>query len=66
MYIKKIKKGNSIYAQLVHSYRENGKVKKDVLVYFGKVEENQIPYLQAAYADEKPTLVYKDGSTFKG
>jgi len=66
MYVKKIKKGNHTYAQLVQSRREGKKVVKDIILYFGRVEPNQIPYLEAAYADEKPTLLYKDGSTFKG
>lgn len=41
-FIRKIKKGNSIYLAKVESYRENGKVKQRVLEYVGK-EENGIP-----------------------
>jgi transposase len=37
-FIRKIKKGNSIYLAKVESYREDGKVKQRVLEYVGKQE----------------------------
>lgn len=40
-FIRKIKKGNSIYLAKVESYREDGKVKQRVLEYVGK-EENGV------------------------
>jgi len=66
MYVRTIKKNNKYYAQLVESYREKGKVKQRIILYFGEVSESMVPYLKAAYSKEKPTLVYKDGSVFKG
>ena len=41
-FIRKIKKGGSIYLAKVESYREDGKVRQRVLEYVGK-EENGIP-----------------------
>jgi hypothetical protein len=41
-FIRKIKKGNSVYLAKVESYREEGRVKQRVLEYIGK-EENGIP-----------------------
>lgn len=41
-FIRKIKKGNSIYLAKVESYREDGKVKQRVIEYVGK-EENGVP-----------------------
>ena len=41
-------------------------VNQKTIVYLGKVEENQIPYLKAAYASDKPKLVYKDGTVYEG
>lgn len=41
-FIRKIKKGNSIYLAKVESYREDGKVKQRVIEYVGK-EENGLP-----------------------
>ena len=40
-FIRKIKKGDSIYLAKVESYREDGKVKQRLLEYVGK-EENGI------------------------
>lgn len=40
-FIRKIKKGDSVYLAKVESYRENGKVKQRVIEYVGK-EENGI------------------------
>lgn len=41
-FIRKIKKGNSIYLARVESYRKDGKVKQRVIEYIGK-EENGVP-----------------------
>ena len=40
-FIRKIKKGDSIYLAKVESYREDGKVKQRVLEYVGKLEDGQ-------------------------
>lgn len=65
MFIKILTKtyGNNkkhYYASLVENRRENGKVIQYVKAYLGPVMEDQIPYLKAAYAKNKPRLVYDD------
>lgn len=52
------------YAALVRNDRVKGKVVQTVVAYLGTVEEDQIPYLKAAYAKDKPKLVYKDGTEY--
>lgn len=67
MFVKILKKrqkdGIKHYASLVENTRIDGKVVQTVLLYFGQVTENQIPFLKAAYAKKKPKLVYDDGET---
>ncbi len=48
------------YASLVENNRVNGRVVQTVLLNFGPVTEEQIPYLKAAYAKKKPRLVYEE------
>ena len=64
MFIKVLKKksreGYSYYASLVENKRIDGKVVQTVKVNLGRVEEDQIPYLKAAYAKNKPRLVYDE------
>lgn len=64
MFIKILTKkyGDNIhyYASLVENNRENGKVKQTVKAYLGPVNKDQIPYLKAAYAKNKPRLIYDD------
>jgi hypothetical protein len=57
---KKSKNGISHYASLVENRRQAGKVVQYVIAYLGRVDEEQIPYLKAAYAEKKPKLVYDD------
>ena len=66
MYVRTWKKGNNIYASVVRAVRRDRKVVQETVAYLGKVEENQIPYLKAAYAKDKPKLVYKDGTVYEG
>ncbi len=65
MFVRAIKnnKGNdnSYYCALVESYRdENGVPKHRVLINFGKVDEESVPYLKAAFSKKKPRLVYDE------
>lgn len=46
------------YASLVENKRKDGKVVQSVKANLGPVTEEQIPYLKAAYAKNKPRLVY--------
>lgn len=52
------------YASVVHADRIKGKVVQKTVAYIGVVEEEQIPYLKAAYAKEKPSLVWEDGTRY--
>ena len=47
-------------ASIMKSERVNGKVVQTTAAYLGRVEEDQIPYLKAAYAKKKPRLVWDD------
>ena len=40
------------------------RVIQTTIAYLGAVEEEQIPYLKAAYAKRKPRLVYEDGTVY--
>lgn len=46
------------YASLVENRRVDGKVVQSVKAYLGPVTAEQIPFLKAAYAKNKPRLVY--------
>lgn len=48
------------YAKLVENNRVHGKVVQTIIANLGPVNEDQIPYLKAAYAKKKPKLVYDD------
>jgi hypothetical protein len=48
------------YASLVENNRVDGKVVQTVKANLGAVNEEQIPYLKAAYARKKPRLVYDE------
>lgn len=54
--------GETTYtAAVMRSDRVRGKVVQTTVAYLGRVEEDQIPYLKAAYAKRKPRLVWDDG-----
>ncbi len=50
------------YASLVENKRVGDKVIQTVRANLGPVTEEQIPYLKAAYAKNKPRLVYDNCS----
>ena len=55
------KHGETTYtASIMRSDRVKGKVVQSTVAYIGRVEEDQIPYLKAAYAKKKPRLVWDD------
>jgi len=57
---KKYGENTHYYASLVENKRVNGRVVQTVKANLGPVNEDQIPYLKAAYAKKKPRLVYCD------
>ena len=55
------KHGEMTYtASIMRSDRVKGKFVQTTVAYIGRVEEDQIPYLKAAYAKKKPRLVWDD------
>lgn len=64
MFLRVIKnnkgRANSSYCALVESYRVNGISKHRVIINFGLVDDESVPYLKAAFAKKKPKLVYDD------
>ena len=49
-----------IYASLCKSDWVDGKPKQTTVAYLGRVEEDQVPFLKAAYSKKKPRLVWDD------
>ena len=57
---KKSGSNTRYYASLVENKRMNGKVVQLVKAYLGPVTAEQIPFLKAAYAKNKPRIIYDD------
>ena len=55
-FVRRIKKGNSVYLARVENYRKDGKVKQKVLEYFGK-EVNGKPVKKSGIQDYSVTKV---------
>lgn len=57
---KKTNKGGDValYASVVENERIGGKVVQRTVVNIGRVTEDQIPYLKAAWSKDKPRLVW--------
>jgi len=49
---------NTSFIYLTEAYRENGKVKHHTVRNLGLFENDQVPYIKAAFEDPKPRLVY--------
>lgn len=47
-----------LYASVVENERVGGKVVQRTVLNIGRVEPDQVPYLKAAWAKEKPRLVW--------
>lgn len=65
MFFRYWKKGENYYGSLVKNTRVNGKVRQETVAYIGLLEEEQIPYLKAAFSKRKPKLVYEDGNVYE-
>ena len=46
-----------LYASVVENERVGGKVVQRTVLNIGRVEPDQVPYLKAAWAKDKPRLV---------
>lgn len=58
---KKGKGGKELlYASVVENRREGGRVVQRTVINIGRVDEEQVPYLKAAWSDKKPRLVWDD------
>ena len=51
---------NTYFCALVESYREGKKIKHRVLINFGLMDAESVPFLKAAYSKKKPRLVWDD------
>lgn len=64
MFVKVVKnnKGrkNSSFISIAESYREDGKIKHRIIRNLGLFDDDQIPYIKAAFAKKKPRLVYDE------
>lgn len=58
MYVRAWKKGDKLYASVVRSKRIGKRVIQEIVLYLGEITEEQLPYFKAAYAKNKPRLVY--------
>ena len=52
--------GEHLYASLVRCDWVDGRPVQTTVAYLGRVEEDQVPFLKAAYAKRKPRLVWDD------
>lgn len=54
-------KSETCHCSLVESYRdEKGVPRHRILINFGQVPVEAVPYLKAAFAKKKPKLVYDE------
>ena len=49
-----------LYASVVENGRDGGRVVQRTGVNIGRVTEEQVPYLRAAWSEKKPRLVWDD------
>lgn len=56
---EKRKPGTS-YLYLTETYRENGKIRHKNVRNLGLFENDQVPYIKAAFMNPKPRLVYDE------
>ena len=49
-----------LYASVVENKRVKGRTVQTQLVNIGRVTEDQVPYLKAAWSERKPRLVWDD------
>lgn len=64
MFVRAIKnnkgKKDTYFCALVESYRINHTVKHRVILNFGLMPADSVPFLKAAYSKKKPRLVWDD------
>ena len=65
MFLRTWSKNGRIYASVVKNVRDGKKVLQETVIYLGLIEEEQVPYLKAAYSKKKHKLVYEDGTTYQ-
>ena len=51
---------NTSFVYLAESYREGDKVKSRIVRKLGLFDDDQIPYIKAAFMDPKPKRVYEE------
>ena len=50
----------ALYASVVESRREGRRTVQTTVVNIGRVTEDQVPYLRAAWSEREPRLVWDD------
>ena len=56
----------ALYASVVENRREGRRTVQTVVVNIGRVTEEQVPYLRAAWSERKPRLVWDDAEDADG
>lgn len=49
-----------LYASVVENRREGGRVAQRTVINIGRVTEEQVPFLKAAWSEKKPRLVWDE------
>ena len=49
-----------LYASVVENRREGARVVQRTVINIGRVTEEQVPFLKAAWSDKKPRLVWDE------
>ncbi len=49
---------DALYASVVENHRKGNKVMQRTVINIGRVDPEQVPYLKAAWAKDKPRLIW--------
>ncbi len=49
---------DALYASVVENHRKGNKVMQRTVTNIGRVDPEQVPYLKAAWAKDKPRLIW--------
>jgi hypothetical protein len=56
----------ALYASVVENSRRGGRTVQRTVLNIGRVGEDQVPYLRAAWSERKPRLVWDDDPPLGG
>ena len=64
MFVRAVKnnkgRNNTYFCSLVESYRENNVPKHRVILNFGLIEADRVPYLKAAFSKDDPAVTLEN------